>query len=112
MPRYLIKKETTFTVQEGDTPSPIEFYVPAVLDMDGYEIRIKVFDKNGRTLISKDSNIGTITISDQLVTMNLDEADTKGRAGTQRWEAELYNDSPEKITIGRGPFVINAQKIV
>lgn len=111
MPRYLVKTEILITVQEGDTPAPVEFIVPDILDMSTYHIRFKVFGTNRQTIFTKTDEDSSITVTGQLISIPMLVSDTTGKSDTHRWEAELYNNTPEIITIGRGPFVIKGQNI-
>lgn len=109
MPTYLVERAITITRQEGDLADVI-FTIPDILNTTGYDIRFSVKDNNGRNVIKKDTAENNITVQEQMVTILLFPADTKGKPGTHKWEAELYKaDGP--ITIGYGAFVITPELI-
>jgi hypothetical protein len=109
MATYLVRAQKTITRHEGDI-ADISFIVPEILSLTGYGVRFHVKDSSGRSIMRKDTADGTITVAGQTANIALLPADTKGKAGTHKWEAELYNQSGP-ITIGYGPFVINAELI-
>lgn len=110
MPTYLIKKEKPITRQEGDT-AEVVVVVPDVIDMGSYEVQFKVTDSSRRAVFSKSSGAGTITVSGQTVTIPIAADDTKRKPGKHSWEMQITNNTPEVITIGRGPFVIVGEMI-
>lgn len=111
MHAYLIKSEKTITRQEGDCPAPIVMIVPDVVDMLNYNVKFEVHNSSMRRIISKSTEAGTVTVDGQTITIPLTEADTKGRPGKHKWEIQFYNNTPEIITAGRGPFVVTNENI-
>jgi len=109
MPTYLIEKEIPIRRQEGDT-ADIVFTVPEIINMANYSCKLAVKSTSGTSLILKDSTDGGAAIQGQVVSVQLGSNDTKRKAGTHRWELELYNND-EVITIGRGVFEIVAEMI-
>lgn len=110
MATYLVQSSISITRHEGDI-ADVVFTIPnPPLDITGYGVRFWVKDSSGRTIIRKDTVDATITVAGQLVTIPLLPADTKGHAGKHSWESEIY-DINGPITIGYGPFVINAELI-
>ena len=106
MATYLIKSEKTITRQEGDTPAPVVFVVPDSLNMSGYHVKFEVRNASLRRIISKSTEDGSISVDGQVISIPLLESDTKGNPGTHRWEMQFFNNTPEIITTGRGPFLI------
>jgi hypothetical protein len=102
MPTYLIGKEIAITRQEGDV-ADIVVTVPDILSMDGKTARFQVRDAGNRMIINKDQT--GIDIDGQIITIELQPADTSKKSGKYRWELEVADDDGP-ITIGRGNFDI------
>jgi hypothetical protein len=109
MPTYLVERPITITRQEGDL-ADIVFTIPAILNPADYGIRLSVKDDKGRTVLKMDTAANDITVQDQMVTIPLLPADTKGKPGNHKWEVEIYKDDGP-ITIGYGSFVITPELI-
>lgn len=109
MPTYLVKSAKQIIRHEGDF-ADVAFTVPAALSLAAYDVRFVVKDNAGRTIMRKDTADGSITVASQEVMIPLLPADTKGKSGTHKWEAEVY-DADGPVTIGYGQFVINAELI-
>jgi len=113
MATYLISSEITITRQEGDT-ADIVFTGPgaSVIDFTNYTEVTFAVKTNGQTAVfEKSISEGTISKNEQVITIPLLSADTKGKAGTHRWEMQISNATPEIITIGKGRFVITSEII-
>lgn len=111
MATYIISREIDLTRQEGDT-ADIVFVVPAALDMDLFtEVKFLAV-KRGVDTIDKSVSGGTITVSDQTITIPLLAADTKSKSGEHKWELEVSNATPEIITIGKGTLTVTKELIV
>jgi hypothetical protein len=109
MATYLVRAPKQITRHEGDL-ADISIIVPEILSLAVYGVRFQVKDSSGRSIFRKDTADATITVAGQTANIALLPADTKGRAGNHKWEAELYNQNGP-ITIGYGQFVINPELI-
>lgn len=102
MTTYLTKTNKALTRQEGDNAS-IVFIVPDILPLTGRTATFKAVDSRNRTTLSKTFGSG-LSISGQQISITLLPDDTKGHAGSHRWELEL--STPQVITIARGSLTI------
>lgn len=108
MATYLIDKEIEIIRQEGDT-ADIVIEAPPFFDISGATVRFKVKDADG-IAFTKDSE--DCTIEDQVLSIPIEPADTRGKAGRYRWELQFQKPATfGTVTAGRGTFVIIAEQI-
>lgn len=99
MSTYLIGREITITRQTGDV-ADLVITVPDVLPLTGLQVWFRVVDLNNQNIIEKLPD--DITIAGQVITIHLEEGETKNHIGKYRWS--LWVTGP--IHIGRGDFEI------
>lgn len=107
MNSYVITERITVTRQEGDTGS-LGFIVPAVLNPALFTIKLQVWTVSNKSVMLFEKT--TWTVSSQTITAPMAALDTKGYAGTHRWEME-FRSLTEIITVGKGDFVIENEII-
>lgn len=109
-----IATEITITRQEGDTGSVV-MIVPDAIDLSAFTVVKFCVFRSGVMIIDKELNdsSGDLTVSDQTITVILNEEDTQGYKGTNYWECEISgNPNEEIITIGKGEFIVLRERIV
>jgi len=112
MTAYLISKRIAIVRQEGDFPAEIVITVPELINMDLYTgVVFNVYESTieAALVFSKDLTNG-VSVTDQVITVSLVEADTLGTSGRHNWECEI-SKAGEKITIGEGSFIVKSKLI-
>lgn len=113
--RYSIGTRYNFTLQEGDSPSPIKITVPQVIDISLYpEIVFGVYDDDGNEIFTRKLSDGDITVNQntQEIAINLASSNTLNKEGRYYWEVEISNPpTDEYITIAEGKVKIKKQRI-
>lgn len=102
MNSYVITERVTVTRQEGNTGS-LGFIVPAVLNPALFTIKLQVWTATNKSAILFEKTSWTVT--GQTITTPMAAVDTKGYAGTHKWEMQ-FTSLTEVITVGKGDFVI------